>query len=766
MPQRGTRTAAAAEAAAAAAAPSALASSVTNHEDLGRDGSTVDLVEVVQEEVLDLKSRVGNVEGHLSSMQVQLTSIQKLLTEFVGKPNQDEPPEESVDLKTTADEEAAKMKRIMNEKQGKRPMGEDSGTEGIPHPDSHPSHGYVYTEMPDKPEFTKPADKPEVAKNAESHATGGFNFKPSQSPKTSSATPPLRNTSRSSSLHRDTPDKTASANDNGFSLSIARPKLDFPHFHGDDPISWTRQCEKYFDLAAVPEVLWVSMATLHCHGKAENWWASLRIKTHSLKWPDFCNLVVSLYIDKFEELMAIVQRLHPSLPESYYVQCFTAGLKDSIKHYLKPHMPQTLCHAYWIAKDLEKAALARRNQQYQPGYNRSNPAHNSQAKPVECYAPWTPKHKQKCKFYKAAAHALSLEPEEVYFAQQLLDQMEPPAPEPDRDSPKADEQNPHLMQISKQAVQGTRSISTFCLLVTLNGKRGVALVDSGSTHTFLDVTFASKAGCLIEDAPLQSVVIAGGGELFSGGSHVPRSMLYVPAATAAAVCHGHAPGHSSCPAPAPKPGGSALGIQAGQSHCMSPKHTSSESGPEECHSSDAEEDPYFKSLGDNFIAAADLGKSTLLDDIDMEAHGLRMSKLYAESALKYYNNEEKNKAKYELIRVITFYEMLDDNGCYGHVNFVAKGDQQNSDEELFFAELRWDYETVVPTCVLSLEGVKGIGGLCGTVYGKYKYSEEGLPMDSQHCYACRPDLQHPKNGKLYETGHVAMGCYYNEHLLG
>ncbi|KAL6629794.1 hypothetical protein ACP70R_029559 [Stipagrostis hirtigluma subsp. patula] len=230
---------------------------------------------------------------------------------------------------------------------------------------------------------------------------------------------------------------------------------------------------------------------------------------------------------------------------------------------------------------------------------------------------------------------------------------------------------------------------------------------------------------------------------------------------------------------------------------VSPKRTSFESDPEECHSLDAEEDPYFKSLVDNFIAAADLGKSTLLDDIDMEAVGLRKSNLYAESALKYYNNCEENKnsrtlkiqltsnstfvniimhqqklnatidtAKYELIRVIKFYEMLDDNGCYGHVNFVAKGDQENSDEELFFAELRWDFGTVVPTRVLSLEGVKRIGGLCGTVYGKFKFSRKGLAMDSQHCYGCRPDLQHPKNGELYETGHVAMGCYYHEDLLG
>ena len=45
--------------------------------------------------------------------------------------------------------------------------------------------------------------------------------------------------------------------------------------------------------------------------------------------------------------------------------------------------------------------------------------------------------------------------------------------------------------------------------------------------------------------------------------------------------------------------------------------------------------------------------------------------------------------------------------CYGHVNFIAKGNQHDSEEELFFAEIQLD--TDVPTCVLSLEGMKKVG---------------------------------------------------------
>jgi hypothetical protein len=63
---------------------------------------------------------------------------------------------------------------------------------------------------------------------------------------------------------------------NQFNLSIARPKLDFPSFNGDEQFNWLRQCEKYFALASVPMDTWVSLATLHCHGTAQTWWRSLR----------------------------------------------------------------------------------------------------------------------------------------------------------------------------------------------------------------------------------------------------------------------------------------------------------------------------------------------------------------------------------------------------------------------------------------------------------------------------------------------------------
>jgi hypothetical protein len=170
-----------------------------------------------------------------------------------------------------------------------------------------------------------------------------------------------------------------------FNLSIPRPKIDFPSFNGDEPFNWLRQCEKYFSLATVPIESWVPLTTLHCSGVAQTWWRSLRTPASYVHWAQFCTLVsnrfsahsahssmehfhhlkqiasVSEYIQKFEELMTLMQMDYPTLNELYYVSSFIVGLKEGIKHYLIPYNPQTLCDVYWNAKELEKGILHKKS---------------------------------------------------------------------------------------------------------------------------------------------------------------------------------------------------------------------------------------------------------------------------------------------------------------------------------------------------------------------------------------------------------------------
>jgi hypothetical protein len=72
-----------------------------------------------------------------------------------------------------------------------------------------------------------------------------------------------------------------------------------------------------------------------------------------------------------------------------------------------------------------------------------------------------------------------------------------------------------LLLISAHAASGTSSTTTFSIVVTLGSKKGLALVESGSTDTFMDYTFANKSSCHIEVTASKKVKVAGGGYLDS-----------------------------------------------------------------------------------------------------------------------------------------------------------------------------------------------------------------------------------------------------------
>jgi hypothetical protein len=72
---------------------------------------------------------------------------------------------------------------------------------------------------------------------------------------------------------------------------------------------------------------------------------------------------------------------------------------------------------------------------------------------------------------------------------------------------------PQLLMISSHVVNGTFSAAIFSLILFIGGKRGLALVDSGSTDTFLDYTFARKLNCNIASTHPKRVKVARGGYL-------------------------------------------------------------------------------------------------------------------------------------------------------------------------------------------------------------------------------------------------------------
>jgi hypothetical protein len=85
------------------------------------------------------------------------------------------------------------------------------------------------------------------------------------------------------------------------------------------------------------------------------------------------------------------------------------------------------------------------------------------------------------------------------------------------------QQQPQLLMISAHAVQGISSTATFSVIVCMGSKRGIALIDSGSSDTFMDYTFAARAKRAINKTPSQKVKVAGGGHLDTDATTAPST---------------------------------------------------------------------------------------------------------------------------------------------------------------------------------------------------------------------------------------------------
>ena len=78
------------------------------------------------------------------------------------------------------------------------------------------------------------------------------------------------------------------------------------------------------------------------------------------------------------------------------------------------------------------------------------------------------------------------------------------------DSGRSMEDNP---QLSLHALEGTYNFQTMMLKGTVGRKRICILIDSGSTHNFLDAKMVGRLGCIMEDILELRVMAANVNEL-------------------------------------------------------------------------------------------------------------------------------------------------------------------------------------------------------------------------------------------------------------
>lgn len=200
-----------------------------------------------------------------------------------------------------------------------------------------------------------------------------------------------------------------------------------------------------------------------------------------------------------------MRRDNPALPDSYYMKNFISGLHESIQHFIQCHEPQRLQKAMWLARRMEqtqsskRAALpaqplpVRRQVQFIP--NRSQNITpivivQTRQKRLVCNEKWFPGHRKVCKMsQQGQVQALQQVPDNaniIYFTDYEEDLEDIVAELPDQP-----------LQISMHALMRlSMKKYTFIVKVNINGCTTLALIDSGSTATFISPQVAEKQNVL------------------------------------------------------------------------------------------------------------------------------------------------------------------------------------------------------------------------------------------------------------------------------
>ncbi|KAL2330578.1 hypothetical protein Fmac_018159 [Flemingia macrophylla] len=360
----------------------------------------------------------------------------------------------------------------------------------------------------------------------------------------------LRNYLEEVLQNRTSPSSAAIGNSSRpYSCNTRLARLDFPRFNGDGIKNWITQCETFFSVDQTPDDYKVRLAVIHFEGKALQW-HSAYVKNVGIdklpSWKDNTEILLERFGEVCEDPMAELMRLRQrgtvtdyhndfdaivsriELSESHQLSCFLGGLKLEIQMMVRMFQPTSVMKAFSLAKMYENANATANTAKPFSRIPKLNPVTKppllpNPPKPVDNNKPKTHTTKQLTPAFMSERRAKGL----CYFCD------EPFTPEHSRTHKKL---QIHVMELDdtsdSEEVVDPADDSTVDIysdpLISVNALTGVTkfktmrvtgqsrkkplhiLIDSGSTHNFLDVNVANRLGCKIEDMDSITVTVADG----------------------------------------------------------------------------------------------------------------------------------------------------------------------------------------------------------------------------------------------------------------
>ncbi|GKV50520.1 hypothetical protein SLEP1_g57222 [Rubroshorea leprosula] len=351
-------------------------------------------------------------------------------------------------------------------------------------------------------------------------------------------------------------------------------KIEFPKFNGEELKDWLYKCNQYFRIDGTPDEHKAHLASINLEGKAMKWHQSfLEIKGEQVlsNWEEYVEGLKArfgekAYEDPMSDLISLKQTgtveefqeqfdtLFPrtGINEKQAVSFFLSGLRREIEISVRMFKPQTLYDAYALARlqessiqEAQKLALTCKLQPRPTApllptpntlpqtpnattktftstnstklpYPNTRPSNTSpkHIKPLTrqkmeerrrkglcywCDEKFTNGHKCKNMQLFSIEVVEGDEGEEGEVFEEAIEEL-------------PDDSNPHM---SIHALSGGSSGAYRTMRVTgyVNKKPIHILIDSGSTHNFLDVNVAKRVGCKLQAVEALKVDVADGSSL-------------------------------------------------------------------------------------------------------------------------------------------------------------------------------------------------------------------------------------------------------------
>lgn len=328
------------------------------------------------------------------------------------------------------------------------------------------------------------------------------------------------------------------------------PKMEFPRFNGEGARMWLDNCEAYFLMYNIPDNFKVMSASLHLLDNAAHWYQSIKFTDVVSDWSVFSTAVmtefdVNVHRDCMRELLVLKQvgsiqeyrlafnqlvykvRLYEGhVSETLLVTRFILGLKEELRAAVEMQMPQTVQAATQYA--LVQEALLARSKAVTAKYNKSfatkgqAPRGDTSVKMPytagdiwkarqlkeyrrqngECYGcgeKYIPGHVCASR-QTAQVKAIETEVDGIILTDDILDAV---AGEEAMEAAAA--------FLTANAMSGTTHAKSIKLRALVGNQVMLLLIDSGSSHTFIDQHLVDKLHCQTTplSAPLKVKVANG-----------------------------------------------------------------------------------------------------------------------------------------------------------------------------------------------------------------------------------------------------------------